>query len=62
MECVDFAERLIPVGKIQWFLNIVIYLQLFTGETVSTAELHKDEVHKSKVRNMKDQLIVISGF
>ena len=42
MERVGFLERKIPVGQFQWFLYIVSYLQLFTGETVSTTESQQD--------------------
>ena len=42
MECVDFAEKQIPVGQFQWFIDIVSYLQFVTGETVSTAESQHD--------------------
>ena len=38
MECVDFEEKHIPVGQLQGFLDIVIYLQLVKGETVSTVK------------------------
>ena len=62
MECVDFLEKHIPVGPFQWFLDIVSCLQLVTRETVLTAELQRDEVHAAKVRETKDQSIVISAF
>ena len=62
IECVYFAEKHIPVGYFQWFLDIVSYLQFVTGETVSTAELQRDEFHASKVWKTKDQLIVITAF
>ena len=34
MEYVEFAEKLIPVGQFQWFLEILSYLQFVTEETV----------------------------
>ena len=49
MECVEFAENHIPVGQFQWFLDIVSYLQLVTGETVSAEESQQDGVHAAKV-------------
>ena len=42
MECVEFAEKHIPVGQFHWFIYIVSYLQFVTGEIVSTAESQKD--------------------
>ena len=62
MEHVGFLERKIPVGQFQWFLYIVSYLQLFTGETVSTTESQQDEVHVAKVRKTKEKSIVISSL
>ena len=62
MEHVDFAEDHIMVGQLQWFIDIVSYLQFLTGETVFTAESQRDEVHASKVRKTKKQSIVISVF
>ena len=60
MEFVDFAENHIPVGKFQWFLYIVSYLQFVIAETVSTAEWQQDEVHATKVRKTREKLIVMS--
>ena len=37
MECVDFEVNHIPVGQFQLFKDIVCYLQILTGDTVSTA-------------------------
>ena len=34
MEYVEFAEKQIPVGQFQWFLEILSYLQFVTEETV----------------------------
>ena len=62
MESVDFAEKHIPKGKFQWFLDIVRYFQFVAGGAVSTAESQRDEVHASKVRKTKKQSIVISVF
>ena len=62
MECVDFEEKHIPLGKFQWFLDIVIYIQFITGETVSTAESQQDEVHAAKVRKTKGKSIIILAF
>ena len=59
MECVEFAEKHIPVGQLKWFLDIVSYIQFVTGETVYTAESQQDEVHAAKVRKTKAQSIVI---
>ena len=36
MECVGFSENHIPVGKFQWFLDIISYLQFVTGGMVLT--------------------------
>ena len=44
----------IPAGQFHWFLYIVSYLQFVTGETVSSIESQPDEVHASKVWNMKE--------
>ena len=62
MECVDFAEKHISVGQFQWFLDIVSYIQLFTGETASAADSHRDEVHVAKVRKTKEKSIFIPAF
>ena len=62
MECVDFAEKHILLGQFQWFIDIVSYLQFVIGGTVLTAESQRDEVHSSKVRNKKEQSIVILAF
>ena len=55
MEGVDFSENHIPVGKFQWFLDIVSYLQFVTGGVVSSLESQQDEAHVSKVWKMKYQ-------
>ena len=60
MECVEFAEKHIPVGQFQWFLDIFSYLQFVTGETVSTLESQRDEFHAAKVRKTKEKFIFIS--
>ena len=52
----------IPEGQFQYFVEIVSYLQVVTGETVSTAESHRETVHVDKVRKTKYQFIVISEF
>ena len=51
MECMDFAEKRIPEGHF-----------FVTGETVSTAESHRDEVHEANVRKMKEKFIIITTF
>ena len=38
MECVYFSEKHTLVGQFQWFIDIVSYLKLVTGEITSTAE------------------------
>ena len=38
MECVEFATKNITEGHFQWFIDIVIYLQFVTGDTVYTEE------------------------
>ena len=53
-ECVEFATKHITEGHFQWFIDIVIYLQFVTGDTVSVAELQRDEVHTEKVRKTKE--------
>ena len=53
MEGVDFSENHIPVGKFQWFLDIVSYLQFVIGGIVSTVESQQDEANVSKVWKMK---------
>ena len=58
----EFAENHIPVGQFQWFLDIVSYLQFFTGETVSTAESQRGEAHAAKVRKTKEKSIAVSAF
>ena len=40
----------------------MIYLQFVMGETVLTAEYQCDGVHAAKVRNTKEQFILISAF
>ena len=50
------------MSHFQWFIDIVGYLHFVTGETALTAESQRDEVHADKVRNTKDQSIVISDF
>ena len=62
MESVDFAEKHIPKGKFQWFLDIVRYFQFVAGGAVSTAESQRDEVHASKVWKMREQSIVVLAF
>ena len=49
-----------PEGQFQYFIEIVSYLQVVTGETVSTAESHREKVHVAKVRKTKYQSIFIS--
>ena len=56
-----FSTKQIPEGKFQWFIDIISYLNFFTGEIVSMAESQRDEVHASKVRK-KYQSIFISTF
>ena len=46
-------------GQYQWFINIVSYLHFVTGETVSTAESQRDEVHDAKSMKTKEQSVVI---
>ena len=50
MECAEFATKPITEGQFQWFVEIVGYLHVFTGETVSTTELQRYEVHATKVQ------------
>ena len=50
------------MGRFQWFLDIVSYLQFVTGEMVSHVESQQDEVHAYKVRNTKEQSILILVF
>ena len=45
-----------------WFIGIVRYLQLLTGETVLTDESQRDEFSEANDRNNKEQYIVISAF
>ena len=52
----------IPEGQFQWFINIISYLQFVTGETVSTAESHRDEVNSDKVWKTNDQPTIIYTF
>ena len=33
-ECVEFSEKHIMKGKLQWFIIIVSYLQFVTGENL----------------------------
>ena len=58
----EISENHIPVGQLQWFLDIDIYLQFVMGETIWTAESQQDEVHASKVRKTKEQCIVVLAF
>ena len=57
-ECVEFAEKLTMEGKLQWFIDIVSYLQFATGEKVSTSESQRDGVHAAKVHKTKEQSII----
>ena len=61
-KCEYFDREKIPERQFKWFIYIVRYLQFVTGETVSTLESHRDEVHTVKVKNTKEQYIVISSF
>ena len=54
MQYVEFATTHIPEVHIQWLIDIVIYLQFVTGDTVSVAELQRDEVHTEKVMKTKE--------
>ena len=54
-KCKKFARYQISEVQFQWFISIVSYLQFVTGETVSTIESQRDEVHAEKVRKTKDQ-------
>ena len=59
MECMNFSENHILGGQFQWFIYIVSYLHFVTGETVSTSDSQKFEVHTAKVRKTKEQSIII---
>ena len=51
-----------PEGQFQWFIDIVAYLQLVTGETVRLRESQIDKTHTTKVRKTKEKSIIISSF
>ena len=57
-----FLKTHITEGQFQWFIDIISYLQFVTGETVSTADSQRYEVHVDKVRKTKDWSISISAF
>ena len=46
------------MGQFQWFIDIVSYLQIVTGETVLTEESQRYEFREAKVRNTKEQYVV----
>ena len=54
MECIEFSKKNIPEGQFQRFIDISRYLQCVTGETLSTMDSQKDELHADKVRNTKE--------
>ena len=60
--CIKFVEEGVLEEEFQWFIYIVSYIQFVSGETVSTAESHNDEVHAKNVCTTKEQSIVISAF
>ena len=56
---ITFSEVHIPEGRLQWFIDIVAYLQFITGDTVSPREYQLDDMHAAKVRNTKEQSKII---
>ena len=61
-ECITFSEVHIPEGQLQWFIDIVAYLEFITGNKVSPRESHLDYMHAAKVRNAMEQSKIIYHF
>ena len=53
MERIEFGTKHIPEGHFQRFIDIVSYLQFFTGETMSTVELQRDKVNAEQLSKTK---------
>ena len=60
--CITFTEEHVPESQVQWFIDIVAYLQFITGQIVIPRQCQIDEMHATKVRNTKENSIVIYYF
>ena len=58
-DCINLSEVHIPEGQLQWFIDIVAYLEFITGNKVSPRESHLDYMHAAKVRNTNPKLSII---
>ena len=52
-ECEDFASNQIPSCQFKWFVDILIYPQFVTGETVLSEESQRDKVRAAKLIKTK---------
>ena len=49
--------KYITEGQFQWFIDIVSYLQLVTGETMYIEELQRNKVHAAEVQKRSNILL-----
>ena len=52
MECVDFAEKHIPVGQFQWFIDMVSYLQFVIGLLTNNIILYTSLTYVEPYQNI----------
>ena len=60
--CIKYFETHVSEVQFRWFIDIVAYLQFFTGETFIPRESHLYGIHGAKIRKTNDKYIVISSF
>ena len=60
--CINYFEAHVSEVQFWWFIDIVAYLQFFTGETFIPRESQLYDIHGENIRKTNDKSIVISSF